>query len=109
MPIYGENMQIFQKVAENYLSNFLKYNIAIADVFLPKNSLTGAKNSLKCESNLFLPLLILMKTMGPEIEFLSKSTSEMVIFFKFESFFFCYFLTKIHIFAIYRHLKEVVS
>ena len=96
-------------MAEKNLSNFLKYTIAIADVFSPKNSITGSKNSLKCESNLFLPLLILMKTMGPEIEFLSKSTSEMVIFLKFERFFFCYFLTKMHIFAIYRHLKEVVS
>ena len=89
-------------MAEKNLSNFLKYTIAIAVVFLPKNSITGAKNSLKCESNFFLPLLILMKTMG-------KSTSEMVIFKKFERFFFCYFLTKMYIFAIYRHLKEVVS
>ena len=43
--------------------NFLKYTIAgIFDVFLSKNSIIGAKNSLKCEFTLFLPLLILMKT-----------------------------------------------
>ena len=39
VPIYGKNMNFCQKMAE-------KNSLKIFDVFLPKNSIPGAKNSL---------------------------------------------------------------
>ena len=42
------------------------------------------------------------------MEFLSKNISEMVFFFNLRDFFLPFF-EKMHIFAIYRNLKEVVS
>ena len=60
---FTAKISTFVKNWPKKISQFLKYTIAgIVDVFLSKNSITGAKNSLKCESTLFLPLLILMKT-----------------------------------------------
>ena len=47
VPIYGENMHFCQNMVEKIISKFLK--LTISDVFLPRTSISGAKNSLKCE------------------------------------------------------------
>ena len=52
-------------------------------------------------------ILILDYFLAPGIEFLSKNTPEMVYFNNFERIFSGHFLTKMHIFAINRHLKIV--
>ena len=69
--------------------------------FYPKIRLPVPK-IVSCESTLFKPKFLHIRL------FLSKNRSEMVYFKKFERIF-CHFLTKMHIFAINRHLKKVES
>ena len=83
---------------------------------MPKNSITGAENSLKCKNfgqfNRFHPnksgkneedshFRIFLE---PGIEFLGKNTSQMVDFKIFERIIFSHFLTN---FSINRHMKVV--
>ena len=59
---FAKKLCIFVKHGQ-YINLSYLFKSTIANVFLPKNSISEAKNILKWESTLFLPLLILMKTM----------------------------------------------
>ena len=94
-----------KKWRKKILSKFLKYTIS--DVYLPKNLIPDAQYSLNVNLPCLAVILHFRLFLAPENEFLSKNTSEVVCFKKFERILFCHFLAKMHIFAINRHLKEV--
>ena len=95
-------------MTEKILLKILLYHFRC---ILLKNSISGAKNSLKCKNVgqfHFFFVFIQIKSglnkvnshfrlfLAPGIEFFGKNTSVMVYFKKFESFF-CHILTKMHI------------
>ena len=53
-----KNFSFLPLSSADFCQKMAKKSLIFLTIFLPKNSISGAKNSLKCESSLFKPLFI---------------------------------------------------